>query len=166
MEDADRKPWLLKNPSHTGGMPALLNVFPDARIIVTHRDPVEAVSSATSLTNIVSGQLWEHGEAARNRVEVGLHNVTRLQTARDRRPDNFFDVYYRDFVAEPMRVVTAIYRRFGLELSPTAQARMRTWIGQNPQDKFGAHRYSAQQLGLDSSEIRRRFADYIERYRL
>jgi Sulfotransferase family len=166
MEEDDRKPWLLKNPSHTGAMQALLSVFPDARIIVTHRDPVEAVSSGTSLTKIVSGDLWEPGEAGRTRIEVGLHNVTQLQKARDRHPNNFHDVYYRQFMADPMTVVTGIYRRFGLALSPAAETRMRAWIAQNPQGKFGKHRYSAEQLELDTGEIRRRFANYIQHYQL
>jgi hypothetical protein len=166
MEENDRKPWLLKNPSHTGSMQALLNVFPDARIIVTHRDPVEAVSSGTSLTKIVSGELWEPGEAGRTRLEVGLHNVAQLQKARDHRPDNFHDVYYRQFMADPMTVVTGVYRHFGLALSAAAEIRMRAWIAQNPQGKFGKHRYDAEHLELDTGEIRRRFANYIKHYQL
>ena len=166
LEENDSKPWLLKNPSHTGAMQALLSVFPDARIIVTHRDPVEAVSSATSLTKIVSGELWEPGEAGRIRLEVGLHNLTQLQQARDRQPGNFHDVDYRQFVADPLRVVAQIYDRFGLALRPTAEARMREWIARNPQGKFGKHRYSAEQLDLDPAQIRTRFAAYIQHYQL
>lgn len=164
LEAADRKPWLLKNPSHTGGMSALLNVFPDARIIVTHRDPVEAVSSAASMTNIVSGDLWLPGENGRNRLEVGLHNVTRLQAARDAHPDNFHDVRYLDFLSNPMDVVENIYRRFGLTLSAAARTAMLDWITQNPQGKFGKHNYKTEELGLDPEDIRRRYADYIKRY--
>lgn len=159
-------PWLLKNPSHTCGMGALLKVFPDARIIVTHRDPVEAVSSAASLTNIVSSGLWNAHDVGRNRLEIGLHNVTRMQEARDRHPDNFHDVDYRAFVADPMAVVQGIYRRFDLELSPAAEAAMRAWIAKNPQGKFGRHVYKTEQYGLDPEDIRRRFADYIRRYKL
>ena len=166
LEDGGERAWLLKNPSHTGAMQALLRVFPDARIIVTHRDPVAAVSSAVSLTNIVSGDLWEPGEAARTRLEVGLHNVTRLQAARELNPDNFHDVDYRQFVADPMGVVRGIYSNFGLTLGPTAEARMRTWIADNPQGKFGQHQYQTDAMGIDADEIRRRFADYIRRYRL
>jgi hypothetical protein len=166
MEENDRKPWLLKNPSHTGAMSALLDVFPDARVIVTHRDPVEAVSSGTSLTKIVSGDLWQPGEAGRVRLEVGLHNMTQLQRARQRHPANFHDIYYRQFVADPITVVTGIYRHFGLMLSAAAEARMRVWIAQNPQGKFGKHRYSVENLDLDTGEIRRRFAGYIRHYQL
>jgi hypothetical protein len=162
----DRKPWLLKNPSHTGSMQGLLNVFPDARIIVTHRDPVEAVSSAASLTNIVSSGLWNAHDVGRNRLEIGLHNVTRMQEARDRHPDNFHDVDYRAFVADPMAVVQGVYHRFGLDLSPAAEAAMRQWIAKNPQGKFGRHVYKTEEYGLDPDDIRRRFADYIRRYRL
>ena len=163
LEAADLKPWLLKNPSHSGGMSALLNVFPDARVIVTHRDPVEAISSAASLTNIVSGDLWQPGENGRNRLEVGLHNMTRLQAARDRHPDNFHDVRYLDFLSNPMGVVEKIYQRFGLTLDPAARAAMLDWIAKNPQGKFGKHDYKTEALGLDPEDIRRRYADYINR---
>lgn len=164
MQAADTKPWLLKNPSHSGGMQGLLNVFPDARIVVTHRDPVEAISSATSMTTMVSGDFWEPGEAGRNRFTVSLHNVTRLQQARDTSPENFHDVTYKQFMADPMGVVEGIYRRFDLTLSPAAKAAMQQWIAQNPQGKFGHHRYKTEEFGLDPEEIRRSFADYIKRY--
>jgi hypothetical protein len=65
-----------------------------------------------------------------------------------------------------MTVVAGIYRRFGLALSPAAETRMHAWIAQNPQGKFGKHRYSAEHLELDTAEIRRRFADYIQQYQL
>lgn len=166
LAENNRRPWLLKNPSHSGGMQALLETFPDARIIVTHRDPVAAVASATSLTNIVSGDLWAPGEAGRNRLEIGLANVTRLQAVRDRHPRNFHDVDYRRFVSQPMAVIEDIYQRFGLTLSPAAEDAMRDWLAMNPQGKFGQHRYETGALGLDPAYIRQRFADYIERHQL
>jgi hypothetical protein len=69
-------------------------------------------------------------------------------------------------MADPMTVVAGIYRHFGLALSPAAEARMRGWIAQNPQGRFGKHRYSAEHLELDTGEIRRRFANYIQHYQL
>jgi hypothetical protein len=159
-------PWLLKNPSHTFGMAALLKVFPDARVIVTHRDPVAAVSSGTSLTQIYAGDLFEPGEAGRLRTEVGAQNMERLHAARQGRDDQFHDVFYRAFMADPMRVVEDIYRKFDLTLSATAEAAMRAWIAQNPQGKFGQHRYTADELQLDTDLVRTRFADYIQRFGL
>lgn len=159
-------PWLLKNPSHTFGMAALLKVFPDARIIVTHRDPVAAVSSGASLTHIVAGDLFEPGEAGRLRTEVGVRNMERLHAARQGRNEQFHDVLYREFMAEPMKVVEGIYRKFDLSLSAAAEAAMRDWIAKNPQGKFGKHRYAPDDLQLDTELVRTRFADYIERYHL
>jgi hypothetical protein len=160
------RPWLLKNPSHTFGMAALLKVFPDARIIVTHRDPVAAISSAASLTHIISAELWEPGEAGRHRMEVSACNIERLQAARDSHPDRFHDVDYRALVADPMGVVQGIYRRFQLTLSAAAASAMKKWIEQNPQGKFGQHRYTPKELGVNENLIRSRFADYIRRYHL
>ena len=159
-------PWLLKNPSHTFGMAALLKVFPDARVIVTHRDPVAAVSSGTSLTQIVAGDLFEPGEAGRLRTEVGVRNMERLHAARQGRNDQFHDVLYREFMAEPMKIVEAIYRKFDLTLSAETEAAMREWIANNPQGKFGKHRYTPDELQLDTELVRTRFADYSKRFRL
>jgi hypothetical protein len=158
--------WLLKNPSHTFGMAALLEVFPDARVIVTHRDPVAAVSSGTSLTQIVSGDLFEPGEAGRLRTEVGVRNMERLHAARQGHDDQFHDVLYREFMSEPLEVVHGIYRKFELTLSPGVEAAMRDWIANNPQGKFGKHRYTPDELQLDTELVRTRFADYIKRFRL
>jgi hypothetical protein len=158
--------WLLKNPSHTFGMAALLEVFPDARVIVTHRDPVAAVSSGTSLTQIVSGDLFEPGEAGRLRTEVGVRNMERLHAARQGHDDQFHDVLYREFMSEPLEVVHGIYRKFDLTLSPGVEAAMRDWIANNPQGKFGKHRYTPDELQLDTELVRTRFADYIKRFRL
>ena len=160
------QPWLLKNPSHTGGMAALLKVFPDARIVVTHRDPVAAIASAASMTQIISGKLWGPGEAGRHRLAVSLHNITRLEQARIGREDRFHDVRYRDFMSDPMAVVTGIYSRFKLALTPSAEQAMRKWLAANPQGKFGAHRYTPEEYGLGAGEIRELFAAYIARHGL
>lgn len=160
------RPWLLKNPSHTGGMAALLKVFPDARIVVTHRDPIAAVTSAASMTQIISGKLWAPGEAGRHRLAVSLHNITRLEQARIGREDRFHDVRYPDFMRDPMAVVAGIYRRFELTLTAPAEQAMRAWLAANPQGKFGAHRYTPEEYGLSAAEIRERFAAYIARHGL
>ena len=160
------QPWLLKNPSHMGGMAALLRVFPDARVVVTHRDPVSAVASAASMTEIISGPLWARGEAGRHRLEVSLHNIARCEQARIGHEDRFHDVRYTDFVRDPIGVVTGIYRRFGLTLTPDAEQAMRIWLADNPQGRFGAHRYTPQDCALSAGEVRERFAAYIARYGL
>jgi hypothetical protein len=163
---SSEQPWLLKNPSHTGGMAALLKVFPDARIVVTHRDPVAAVTSAASMTQIISGKLWAPGEAGRHRLAVSLHNITRLEQARIGHEDQFHDVRYRDFMSDPMAVIAGIYGRFKLTLTPSAERAMQEWVAANPQGKFGAHRYTPEEYGLSAGEIRALFAGYIARHGL
>lgn len=73
------------------------------------------------------------------------------------------DVHFRDFLADPIATVRAIYERLGLELTPVAEQKMRAFLQANPQDKHGVHRYSFADTGLDAGLWRERAARY-QRY--
>jgi len=160
------KTWLLKNPSHTIGMEPLINTFPDARVVVLHRNPVETIASGASLTYRVGGY-WEKTEVGPIRLEVYARAVERLAQARARHPEaSLFDVAYTDLVRDPLRTVKDIYARFGLTLSEATEKVMRAWIADNPQGKHGAHKYSSGEFGITDEQVRERFAAYIERHNL
>ena len=81
-------------------------------------------------------------------------------------PDQFFDVDHRQFHREPMRVVHGIYDRFGLSLSDEAAERMHRWVAASPTSKHGEHRYDIEDFGVTPAQVRRRFAEYIQRHGL
>jgi hypothetical protein len=81
--------------------------------------------------------------------------------ARADAPKAISDVYYRDFIRDPLGVVEQVYASFGIELSSAARQAMENFMRQNQQGKHGAHEYSAQDYGLDPAAIRTRFARYI-----
>lgn len=159
------KPWLLKNPGHIHHLDVLLETFPDACIVQTHRDPIKALPSLCSVLLMVRRML--EGDAA-NLHEIGRREMnnwhvatTRAIAVRERAPKNFMDVQHRDFHADPMAVVRRIYDHFGFTLSPDAERRMRQRIGTDPESQHGAHEYTLEQFGLDKGTIRERFADYL-----
>jgi hypothetical protein len=163
------KRWLLKNPGHIAQIDALFEVLPDACVIQTHRDPVQAIPSLCS-TLYMARRMFE-GEATRAGI-IGPREcrywhqaLRRTDDARRSRAKQFFDVDHRDFVADPMGTVRSIYSYFGLELSSIAQERMRVWIEARPTSKHGEHRYRLEDFGITAPQLRDEFADYRSRHR-
>jgi hypothetical protein len=160
--------WLLKNPGHIYQIDALLEVFPDACIIYTHRDPLQAIPSVASV--IWTAHQVAEGAAARpevcgpREIAVWSRGTAPMMRARERRPDQFHDVQHRDFVADPLAVVHGVYERFGLALTPEVEDEMRAWVRDNPLGKRGEHRYTLAEYGLSEEAVRESFQDYIDAY--
>ena len=160
----DGRTWLLKCPHHALKIEALLAVFPDARIVFLHRDPVELLPSICSLTYEVT-----RGEAddPALRARIGRRHLANLpdplrraMAVRTTHPGCIFDVRFTDFTADPMATVRSIYRFFDLDLTSTAEANMQEWRDDNPKGKHGGHRYCAEDFGLRPEQIAERFSFY------
>jgi hypothetical protein len=165
--DDPGSPWLLKNPSHTFGMAAMLDEFPDAAFVHIYRDPAETIVSGCSL--IASMGL---GEGTFTPAELGAHRLRiwskaaeRMDEARRAAGDRtFIDVDYRAFVADPVATVAEVYRGLGRPLGAQPLGAMRRWVAERPKDRLGRHTYRAEDFGLNGGAIRERMAGYIERY--
>jgi hypothetical protein len=165
---ADR--WVLKSPGHLWMLDALLAVYPDARIVQTHRDPLTVVASLTSLVGLLRRLASDDVDMH----EIGAYwtalladGLERSMAARDRADlpsSQIVDMHFRDFIADEVGFVRRIYEHFGLELSAEAEARMRRFLVDNARDKHGRHRYTLRDAGLDVATERRRFARYQERF--
>lgn len=162
--------WLLKAPLHMYGLPALLNVFPDAAIVQTHRDLRQVIPSACSLVanfrGTVSSEVDLHRIGQESVRNTGI-SLGRDATARAIHPAaRFFDLPYRELVAAPMAAVQRLYDYFGFEFTDASAERMRQWLAANPKDKWGKHRYSLEQFGLTEELLAGRFADYNRQFGL
>jgi len=162
--EPDRR-WLLKNPGHIAQIDALFAVLPDACVIQTHRDPVQAIPSLCS-TLYMARRMFE-GEATRAEI-IGpreccywSHALRRTEEVRRSRPQQFFDVQHKDFVADPMGTVTGIYEHFDLELSASARERMGEWIAASPTSRHGEHRYRLEDFGITAAQLREEFGSFI-----
>jgi hypothetical protein len=163
--DEPTKPFLLQNPSHVLALDGFLSVFPAARIVQTHRHPIEAIGSVVSLLHTVSGQPDPRRRAARE-LRVWGEGARRADAARAGREDQFFDVDYRALVQDPMGVIGSLYRYFGLELGDETASRMRRWLAENPQHKSGRHDYDPRALGVTPEAVEEHFGPYIARHGL
>ncbi len=161
--------WLLKTPAHLWGLDALVEHFPDCGVVLTHRNPLQAMASACSLTDALMAVRDDYdretlGPAV---LEYYSRSLERGLAVRDRLdPMRFFDVDYRDLVAKPLDCVRALYAHFDLPLPPVAGKALREHVEAHPQHQHGRHEYALETYGLTPERVRSRLADYIARFDL
>jgi hypothetical protein len=161
--------WSLKMPSHAVYIETLLTVFPDARIVWTHRDPFRATASLCSVwvgaKQMVLGDALDVGDLGEYATEQMREHVERPLRARSRiGADRFFDLHYADLMRDPIGQMESLYEWAGDEFTPELTGRMRTWLDTNPQDRFGPRPYSFEQFGLDRAELDRTFDEYLSTF--
>jgi len=162
--------WVLKAPAHLAALAELCAVYPDVRVIVTHRDPLEVLASEASLHAMLRSPFTERIDAAeigREVTELTADEIRRATRARDEGcapVAQFLDIRYRDLVADPIGTVQRAYAHFDMPFTAAAEAGMRGYLAEAPKDKYGVHRYSLAEFGLDADEERERYRAYCERY--
>ncbi len=162
--------WVLKSSSHLWSMDALVDEYPDACIVQTHRDPLKVVASFTSLVSTLRTLYSGHADPRRIAEQQAAFlsdGLGRSVAFRDRgrlTQNQVYDLQFDDFIADPIGHIALIYRHFGRTLSPAAARGMREFLVANPGDKYGKHRYRFADTGLDPVVERRRFAAYQERF--
>lgn len=160
--------WTLKNPWHPLFLDALTEVYPDAQLVMTHRDPAEVVGSCCSLIKYVRKlysddvDLKAIGESFIDTFKIMIERTIAYKDQHGH--DSICDVQYADTLRNPMGEVARIYDHFGEALTPEAEAAMVAFMRDNPQDKFGKHVYNLEEYGLTKDRVRREFKDYIERF--
>ncbi len=158
--------WVLKSPLHLWSMDALLKVFPDARIVQTHRDAKKAFPSWCSLVAALdkmerkSVDLDQVGAVWLDLWQTGIERAKAARAHAD--SAQFFDVQYTEQVADPMEVVHQIYDYFGDELTSETEAGMREWLSQHGSGRHFSHRYTAEEYGLTNAEIEQAFQGYMK----
>lgn len=155
--------WALKSPHHLGFFPALFDVFPDAKVILAHRDPIQTVPSMASLIHAI--RILGSDEV--DPVEIGAQWGSRLRRMVDRciefhgeYPERFLDLRYEDLIADPMAQIRRIYDFIDEELSASATQRMREWAVENSRDKRPVHSYTLEKFGFTEEGLRKDFANY------
>src|SRR5690606_37984824 len=160
--------WTLKNPWHPLFLDALTEVYPDARLVMTHRDPADVVGSCCSLMKyarqVYSDQIDYRG-IGRSFIDTFQLMIDRSETYRAKHgQDSIHDVQYADTLRDPLETVRGIYAAFGETLTPEAEAAMKAFLAANPKGKHGKHEYDLAEFGLTREGVRERFASYIDRY--
>lgn len=161
--------WVLKSPAHLHQLPALLDVYPDARLAFTHRDPLVVLASVSSL---VANLRWVHSDHV-DLADIGRYHLDLFDRSLDElaRRDAAGELgravahgRYADFVDRPLDTVKDFYAQLGLDLAPETEARMADHLAARPKGHRGEHQYDFADLGLDREETRARFDRYVRHF--
>ena len=162
--------WSLKGVQHVLALDALTSIYPDARLVIMHRDPVAMVASTCSLINSLTRIVTTvdcRRDIASGCLALFDAAITRSRYFVERHPRwPIVDIRYHEFVRDPIRTVRRVYEGFDEVLPARVERMMRRYLADHPQAEFGHHRYSLGDLGLGRAEIEERFAAYRERYQL
>jgi hypothetical protein len=164
--------WALKTPGHLAVIDDLLEVYPDARIIHTHRDPLDVMPSLASLSYTLRGvstDALDPHVVGRQQTDLWASHLQRAVQVRGSMPDRaerFFDVRFEDVAADPIAVIERIYAHFEIPFRDGFRERMQAFVAANPRGRHGTHRYSLEDFGLDRTTEAPRFAEYCERFEI
>ncbi|MBX7483831.1 sulfotransferase [Qipengyuania sp. 6D47A] len=166
-QESSLRPWILKTPQHMLDLPALLEVFPDARLIFTHRDPKQVVGSAASLAwnqTIIYSDHNNPERTGREWLGKTARMIERMRSARDIIPaERMIDVQYEDMENDWLSTMARVYRFLELDIEP-ALAGMQRYLDRSADLKRRPHCYSLAEFGLSEGDVNDRFADYTESY--
>jgi hypothetical protein len=167
-ERAER--WVLKAPSHLSQLRSLFAVYPDARVIQIHRDPLKTVPSTISLMGTIKSMRSEHVDVDALAPWISMGYGLMLDDTIDARgtgalpDDQFVDVRYADLMTNPVVTIDGIYRRLEIDRPPTLDIAVAEYVSARPKDSHGTHRYSLADTGLDPATERARFRRYQAQY--
>lgn len=157
--------WHLKTPVHMFALDALIDVYPDARFLWSHRDPADVLGSVCSLVHYTRSWSSDRDDA----LELGAEMVDRWALAIDRAMDfrartgeaRFADVAFADLQRGPVGALAAAYERIGLDFSDDSHRAVTQWATGHEPGSHGSHRYDLADFGLDADGVRERFASYL-----
>jgi Sulfotransferase family len=162
--------WVLKSPQHLAQLPALTATFPDATVVITHRDPVSVTTSMATMAAytarlqlddvdpIAIGRYWSQ------RVE---HLLSGCARDRDTIPAaQSLDIRFDDFMAGQWQTIETIYAHAGQPLPPSSRARIEQFLHDHQRGRHGAIDYQAAALGIDQEKCATAFTPYANRFRL
>jgi hypothetical protein len=161
------RPWILKTPQHMLDLPALLKVFPDARLIFTHRDPLAVIGSAASLAwnqTIIYSDRADARRIGQEWLRKTRLMIERMRKARDDIPaERRIDIHYEDMDRDWRGSMARVYRFLGMDMEPALLA-MEAYQRRAAALKRRPHRYSLEQFGLTPGKVLDELGDYVRRY--
>ncbi len=163
--------WTLKSPQHLFDLPGLVETYPGAMLVWTHRDPVLTFSSLASMITAflaAVGADQDPKAVGRGVFETWSEGLRRGLKARDEHPDiaaRIIDLGHSEVVADTVGAITRIYDRFGLPFTEEHRARLGRFLDESAGAKrLGKHKHSAVQFGIDPAEVRERLSEYYDRF--
>jgi hypothetical protein len=164
--------WVLKSPSYLAKLPAFFAEYPDAYVVLTHRDPLKVLPS---LVSIMATLQWMHSDnvdvdrvvkSAVHGTAIAMDLVMGWRNDGTLPADRIIDVRFADLATDPITTVSMVMERAESSLTAAARRRMVTYLDARPRERHGRHEYDFADTGLDIDEMRARFATYQARYEI
>ncbi|MET0138255.1 MAG: sulfotransferase, partial [Sphingobium sp.] len=162
----ERPTWAVKVQEHVYHMPELRSVYPDARFIHCHRDPVQVMASICKLIATLRSRYFTDVDPftlGREMLSMWHDGEVRMIEYRKAHPDlPVYDMPFRRLMADPVAAIRDLYDKFDLPFTPEYADAIRAWLAANPADKHGKHVYALADYGLSEGEVREIYGDYID----
>lgn len=167
--DSEDRRWVLKNPQHMMDLDVLVKVFPDARLVFTHRDPLKTVGSVMSLMWFFAVQHTDIPCRALVRdtwLDFCETTARRGMQMRESIPSSQqLDVQYQDVNRDWRQVMRRLYDFAGIEFASDVERRMEAWLAESESEsRHGGHRYSLEDFGTSNKEVDERMKFVREKY--
>lgn len=162
------KRWILKSPPHLLGLNALTREFPDATLVMTHRDPPECIASMCRLTELAqqkSARSVDHARIGRCWSRIIVLGLERFMDFEDSgASDRIVHIRYRDIEDNLLSAIGSVYAIAAAPVTPETVSAITAWEAQNPRHKDGAFRYRLEDYGLTRAGIERDCERWLRRY--
>jgi hypothetical protein len=168
-QDGTERQWVLKCPEHLFALQAIRAVYPDARIVFVHRDPVKVLLSQSRLTEVLRQPFTRR----LNPLALGpdeskrwLDGTQRMMAAGSDAgfADPICHVHHIDLISDPVSTVDSVYRHFGLALPRTAAMAVEQYVAARPRGGYAEHHYRFEDHGLNEEEERAKFRPYMVQF--
>jgi hypothetical protein len=164
--------WILKAPNYAPCFPLIFEEYPDARVIVTHRTPLVTIPSicrqkeSWCIVFDKDGSFDKHRFGQLELVNYKHYASAPLNYRKEHREKEkqIFDCVYKEFFSDPIMMVKKIYQKFDLEYTDKFEERMKVYLKNNQQGKYGRHKYSLEEYGFTRENIYKECKDYMDYY--
>jgi hypothetical protein len=160
--------WILKTPVYLPILDLDVAVYPDAWIVLTHRDPLKTIPSGLST---LAACRWQRSETVDlERIRSGgpgifdLMSHIRMRREKGELPAQFVDLHFLDQMRDPVAAIQGAYQKIGRPFAAGHGDQIRDYLAHKPKGKFGKHKYGPEDWGYTKEEIRERTRGYVEAY--
>ena len=164
-----RPRWALKYPNHVIAMDAILSVYPDARFVMTHRDPVQTLASISKMSFTLRNARYadpvDPHRVGKQMLGFVKQHIDRLMAfCTGPNADRVTHVDYYRLADNPVAMLEEIHSGLGIDTPSNVRESIAQWRRDNPKNKRGANDYALEQFGIDEGEARALYADYITHF--
>jgi hypothetical protein len=164
--------WVLKAPAYAVFFPIIFEEYPDARVVVTHRNPLVTLPSSCRLLESwciafdQEGSFDKHTFAKLQQILIERCLMVPFQYRKENqdREGQIFDCLYADLFSDPIAMVKRVYVKFGLEYTKEFEQNMKVYLENNKQGKYGRHKYSLEEYGFKAETVYQEYKNYMVHY--